>query len=813
MTKFLNVVKTLILIVFLFMIVGCKNTEYKLTLDANGGLINNEEVQVIVKNSSDEDLRVELNIPSKDGYEFVGWVKNGVILANNYIDLDSDITLIAKYEIIKYSIVYDLDGGLLDNMVTEYTVDDEIELGIPEKDGYSFTGWDKGITRITKGTTGNLTFKALYSVNKYKINYELDGGSLEDSIDEYTINDEVILPTPSKENYKFMGWYDENSLKVEKISVGSIGDKTFYAKWDELAKVHNISYELNGGNFQNDAPTSYIEGDNFALSIPTREGYEFLGWYLSSGLTGLTKTEILSTDDKDIKVYAKWEKNPDVYDITYVLNGGTLKGSYETTYTEGEVVFLPSPTKEGSIFMGWYVDSRFNGEPVTKITSTDKGNKTFYALWMDAKGVFNSLIPSTIKKNLTLYSTHPDNSDIKLSWEMGNTNFISEKGVINPAHKTLETTITMKLTYNGTTSSYTGNVNIAPVTFDGLTTGSTVVGYVYSGTLSRWGSTKLEDIFTTTALNTLDVVNYGFATVDANGNLVLNNTGFTKYVDEILKLRQKGIRVLLCIGENSKNFSDMTFDTNKMNSFVKQVVAAVEQYHFDGVDIDWEFPGVSTGRDVSIDRPNYTKLIKALRQALDSAQESGGTKYLLTAAIPGTSWGSERYEMNILDNYLDYVNMMSYDLNNTEIACHHTPLHTSTAAKAYGFSIEYGVNRFVSLGFNKKQIVAGIAFYGKYYKNATALGKSATFSKNIHYTEIAKTYLKGGNYQQLWDEVAKAPYILNTVTGEYISYDNVRSVTEKCKYSKSSGIMGVMFWDYSEDTTGTLLKAIGDEMK
>ena len=395
---------------------------------------------------------------------------------------------------------------------------------------------------------------------------------------------------------------------------------------------------------------------------------------------------------------------------------------------------------------------------------------------------------------------------------MGDTNLISDKGVINPAHKTLETTITMKLTYNGKTSSYTGNVDIAPVTFDSLTTGSTVVGYVYSGTLSRWGSTKFEDIFSTNALDTLDVVNYGFATVDANGNLVLNNTGFTKYVDEILKLRQNGIRVLLCIGENSKNFSDMTFDTNKMNSFVKQVVAAVEQYHFDGVDIDWEFPGVSTGRDVSIDRPNYTKLIKALRQALDSAQETGGTKYLLTAAIPGTSWGSERYEMNILDNYLDYVNMMSYDLNNTELACHHTSLHTSTTAKAYGFSIEYGVNRFASLGFNKKQIVVGIAFYGKYYKNATALGKTATFSKNIHYTEISKTYLKGGNYQQLWDEVAKAPYILNTVTGEYISYDNVRSVTEKCKYAANNKGMGIMVWAYGEDATDTIVNTICDNL-
>ena len=106
-----------------------------------------------------------------------------------------------------------------------------------------------------------------------------------------------------------------------------------------------------------------------------------------------------------------------------------------------------------------------------------------------------------------------------------------------------------------------------------------------------------------------------------------------------------------------------------------------------------------------------------------------------------------------------------------------------------------------------------MAFYGKYYTGATALGKTANFNENIHYTVIAKNYLGGGEFQQLWDDVAKAPYILNTSTGEYISYDNARSIAEKCKYSKISGIKGVMFWDYSEDTTGTLMKAIYDEMK
>lgn len=808
--------KSFMFIVFLFLLVSCNETKYTLTIDANGGLIDGKEIQEIVKTSKDDDKKVVLNTPIRKGYEFVGWVKNGVVLAENYVELDSNMTVTAKYEIIKYNITYDLGEGVLDNLVYTYTVEDEINLGIPTKEGYDFTGWNLGITKIEKGSIGDVNLVANYSIKEYTIDYELNGGKFESEIvTKYTIEDEITLPIPVKDGYEFEGWYSDANFQEKNsvISAGSTDNKVYYAKWIEIQKRHNIEYELNGGTLPEGVPTTFIEGETFALAIPSKEGYNFLGWYMGSNLTGTTKTEVVPTDNKDIKVYAKWEKIPEVYTITYVLNGGAFESNYDEIYVEGSVVFLANPVREGYKFIGWFENSSFEGDVVKKILATDKGNKKYYAMWMNVEEIFASFVPDTITNNLTLYTTHPDNSDIKLSWTSGNTKLISNTGVINQAHKTITTTLTMTMTYKGNRTSHTGLVNIAPVVFDNLSTGKTVVGYVYSGTLSKWGSTSFDGIFTSTALKTLDVVNYGFATVDANGNLVLNNTGYTKYLEEVLKLRQQGIRVLLCIGENSKNFSDMTFDTTKMNKFVSQVIAAVEEYHFDGVDIDWEFPGVSTGRDVSVDRPNYTKLIKALRSGLDKAQESGGTKYLLTAAIPGTSWGSERYEMNILDNYLDYVNMMSYDLNNESIACHHSSLHTSTTAKAYGFSIEYGVNRFVSLGFNKNQIVVGMAFYGKYYKDATALGKTANFNKNIHYTVIAKNYLGGGEYQQLWDDVAKAPYILNTSTGEYISYDNARSITEKCKYSKSSGIKGVMFWDYSEDTTGTLMKAIYDEMK
>ena len=162
MTNKKSFLKSFIFIVFLFLLVSCKETKYTLTIDANGGLIDGKEIQEVVKTSNDEDKKVVLNDPIKNGYEFVGWVKNGVILSENYIELDSNMTVTAKYEIINYNITYNLDGGKLDNLVYTYTIEDEINLGIPTKLGYDFTGWNLGITKINKGTTGDIDLVAKY---------------------------------------------------------------------------------------------------------------------------------------------------------------------------------------------------------------------------------------------------------------------------------------------------------------------------------------------------------------------------------------------------------------------------------------------------------------------------------------------------------------------------------------------------------------------------------------------------------------------------------------------------------------------------
>ncbi|MBQ8293162.1 MAG: InlB B-repeat-containing protein [Bacilli bacterium] len=741
MTKCFKIIKIMFVLFVGFLLIGCEEAKFTLEFNLDGGLVEGLTDSKISIAQKAENKEVNIPIPVKNGYNFLGWYLKGELFEEKIITLDRDITLEAKWEIITYQIGYLLNGGKIDNKIESYTCEDEFELPIPVKTGYKFMGWNGELTKIEKGSTGDLMLKAVWEIEEFDIVYELDGGTLEKPINKFTYNDEVELAEPSKTGYIFKGWYDNPDFSgdiVRKINKGTLTDITLYAKWLSEEESFEIDYEPNGGTLSEDASFNYEIGVEY---------------------------------------------------------------------------FLPIPEKDDCLFIGWYETSDLSGKKVEKITVSDTGNKKYYASWVELETIFNSLVPEKVTSNIELYKVHPEDSSMTISWKSLNPDLIDNEGYIMPGHKTLSASLEMTVSQNGATGKYVGKIEVGPTNFEDLTIGNTLVGYVYSGTYSRWGSSKFEDVFSLTAINALDVVNYGFATINAAGNLTIENNGFDRYLSEVLKLRKYGVRVLLCIGENSKRFSDMASTDAGIKKFVSQVLEIVEKYHFDGVDIDWEFPGVDTGRDVAVDRPNFTKLIKALREELDKHQEKGGNPYLLTAAIPGTSWGSERYEMNILDEYLDYVNMMSYDLNNASMACHHSNLYTSDKAKAYGFSIDYGVNRFVSLGFDKNKIVAGMAFYGKYYKDAGGLGYEAKFSKNIHYSVISKTYLTNSDFEQLWDDVACAPYLYNKKTKEFISYDSTRSIAEKCKYSKESGIMGVMFWDYSEDITGELIEAAYNELK
>lgn len=117
--------------------------------------------------------------------------------------------------------------------------------------------------------------------------------------------------------------------------------------------------------------------------VPTNEGHGIEGWYYDNNGTETKWNFDTDTVKCTMTLKAKWELS--TYSVTLQTDGGTIASGKEVTgYTYGTGAVLPTTndiTREGYRFDGWYADSSFSGSPVTEITGTDTGNKTFYAKW------------------------------------------------------------------------------------------------------------------------------------------------------------------------------------------------------------------------------------------------------------------------------------------------------------------------------------------------------------------------------------------------------------------------------------------------
>lgn len=216
---------------------------YNITWDLNGGNWDNEKgVSEFI-----EGEYVNMPVPKKEGYIFTGWYQDDVLITDI---IDQNYELVAKWEEeildTKYKITYILNGGRIENMVSEYDGSEEVALPKPEFEGYIFRGWytdpefvSDEVTNIIEGSTGDKIFYAKWSTIEYTITFETNGGTLEEKVITYNVESpDIILPIIQKDGYEFKGWYTDSEFTAEavtKVTAGSTGDKIFYARWEEIA--------------------------------------------------------------------------------------------------------------------------------------------------------------------------------------------------------------------------------------------------------------------------------------------------------------------------------------------------------------------------------------------------------------------------------------------------------------------------------------------------------------------------------------------------------------------------------------------------
>ena len=229
---------------------------YYVAFDKNGGTGTDMMVQKFIYDTAQELFE---NAYTRKGYNFDGWNSKANGSGTPYTDKqsvknlsatqDEVVTLYAQWQIITYTIGYDLAGGTVATPnPTEYTVETAtFTLTNPTRKGYNFDGWTgtglstptKTVT-IEKGSIENRTYTANWTPINYTITYDLAGGEVATANpEEYTIETAAFtLNNPTRTGYTFKGWKGtdiDGATMTVTIAKGSTGDREYTATWERNA--------------------------------------------------------------------------------------------------------------------------------------------------------------------------------------------------------------------------------------------------------------------------------------------------------------------------------------------------------------------------------------------------------------------------------------------------------------------------------------------------------------------------------------------------------------------------------------------------
>ncbi len=397
--------------------------QYTITFDTDGG----SEVAPITQDYGSAITAPAA--PTREGYTFTGWdtAIPATMPAHN-------MTITAQWTVNQYTITYDLDGGTAEGNPDTYTVEtDAFTLKNPTRPGYTFTGWSgTGLTgednltvTIPKGSTGNRSYTAHWSLNTYSITYDLDGGTAFGNPDSYTVESATItLNQPTKTGYTFTGWSGtdltgEDNLTVT-IPAGSTGDRSYTAHWS--LNTYSITYDLDGGTASGNPDFYTVESSTITLNPPTRTGYTFIGWSGTdlSGSDNLTVT--IPTGSIGNRSYtAHWSLN--TYSITYDLDGGTAFRNPDSYTVESAAITLNEPTKAGYVFTGWSGTDLVGEDNLTvTIPAGSIGDRRYTAHWEFDPTIIAALNPTP----------NVDFLDVsRVDWFYYDVRYVCENGLMN----------------------------------------------------------------------------------------------------------------------------------------------------------------------------------------------------------------------------------------------------------------------------------------------------------------------------------------------------------------------------------------------
>jgi len=303
--------------------------------------------------------------PAKMGYNFDGWFHNDKQYDSSTVIIE-DVTLKAKYQIKRFTVQFDTDGGS-PSSIEPITVDTGKTIGerfpsSPTKTGFSFNGWyyADGASYYSSSTpiTRNVTLRAQWETGtevttKYTLTTSsdpADGGSVNPtSGQEYTSGAEVTVTATPNMGYNFVGWSGASDSKENEIKIKMDSNRSLTAKFE--LKKYTVEFDTDGGTPETIESVTVDTGKTIGTekfpSNPTKTGHNFDGWF-----DGNEKYNELTVITKNVKLKAKWAleiTNAIIPDITEHPTSGTV-----TEGTSYRIFVKVNVTDGGTLSYQWY---------------------------------------------------------------------------------------------------------------------------------------------------------------------------------------------------------------------------------------------------------------------------------------------------------------------------------------------------------------------------------------------------------------------------------------------------------------------------
>lgn len=319
-------------------------------------------------------------------------------------------------------------------------------------------------------------------------------------------------------------------------------------------------------------------------------------------------------------------------------------------------------------------------------------------------------------------------------------------------------------------------------------------------------------------------INYAFSNIEG-GRMVVGSPSDAQNFALLRGLRSTNpeLTVVVSVGGWlwSTNFSDVVLTAESRRVFEDSVMQFLTQYDLDGLDIDWEYPGMpGAGHPFRPeDKQNFTSLLKELRGRFDTVARKSGKRLYLTIAMGASDDVIANTEMNKVQKYVDTVNLMSYDYyepGSESITGNHSPLFADPADPKHVSSAD-SVKAFEKAGVPSEKILLGVPFYGHEWgevadQNHGLFQTGKPIPKAYAPFNAIDTTMLGQGFTRYWDDSAKVPYLYSAEKHIFVSYEDPQSLKEKCQYIRSSKLGGIMFWEYFGDSNGKLLQTVHDEL-